>query len=77
MSAVVTSFSNDESACPPTLLKITPTKGILIDQAHKFHNSYFTETLKALTVNIISLNKVTKHTLSVHCTVIFTRLSTI
>ena len=77
MSAVVTSFSNDESACPPALLKTAPTTRILIEQVHKFRNSYFTETLKALTLTIISLNKVTKHTLSVHCTVIFTRLSTI
>ena len=72
MSAVVTSFSNDESACPPSLLKTAPITRILIDQVHKFHNSYFTETLKALTLTIISLNKVTKHTPSVHCTVIFT-----
>ena len=77
MSAVVTSFRNDESACHPTLLKTAPTTGILIDQVHKFHNSYFTEILKALPLTIISINKVTKHTLSVHCTVIFTRLSTI
>ena len=48
MSKVVTSFSNDESACPPTLLKTVSTTGILVDQFHKFHNSCFMETLKAL-----------------------------
>ena len=34
MSVVDTSFSNDESACTPTLLK-TVSADILIDQVHK------------------------------------------
>ena len=40
-----TSFSNDESACAPTLLKTVSTADILIDQVHKFQNSYFKEDL--------------------------------
>ena len=56
MFVVVTSFSNDEGACFPTLLKTVSTTGILIDQVHKFHNGYFMETLKALILTIISLN---------------------
>ena len=40
MSVVMTSFNNDESARPPTLLR---TK--LIGQADKFQNSYFKEYL--------------------------------
>ena len=40
-----TSFSNDESACAPMLLKTVSTTDILIDQVHKFHNSYFKEHL--------------------------------
>ena len=43
MSVVVTSFSNDDRACHPTLLKTVPTIDILIDQVHKFQNSYFKE----------------------------------
>ena len=72
MFVVMTSFSDDESVCFPTLLKIVSTTGILIDQVYKFHNSYFIETLKALILNIISLNIFIKYTLSVECTVIFT-----
>ena len=43
MSMVVTSFSNDNRACHPTLLKAVSTIDILIDQVHKFQNSYFKE----------------------------------
>ena len=51
MSLVVTSFSNDDRAYHPTLLKIVSTIDILIDQVHKFQNSYFKEHLwKAATV---------------------------
>ena len=45
MSVVVTSFSNDESACGPALLKTVSTTDILIDQVHKFQNSCFREDL--------------------------------
>ena len=45
MSVVEASFSNDESACAPTLLKTVSTADILIDQVHKFQNSYFKEDL--------------------------------
>ena len=45
MPVVVASFSNDESAWGPALLKTVPTTGILIDQIHKFQNSYFKEHL--------------------------------
>ena len=45
MSVVKTSFSKDESACAPTLLKTVSTADILIDQIHKFQNSYFKEHL--------------------------------
>ena len=41
MSVVVTSFSNDESARPAMLLKTESTTDILIEQVHKFRNSYF------------------------------------
>ena len=47
MFVVVTSFSNDERAWSPTLLKTVPTTGILIDQIHKLQNSYFKEHWKA------------------------------
>ena len=51
MFVVVTSFSNDESALPSTLLKVESTTDILIDQIHKFRNNYFKEHLwKAVTV---------------------------
>ena len=51
MSVVDTSFSKDESACAPSLLKTASTTDILIDQVHKFQNSYFKEHLwKAATV---------------------------
>ena len=43
MSVVVTSFSNDDRACHPKLLKTVPAIEILIDQVHKFQNSYFKE----------------------------------
>ena len=39
MFVVTTNFSNDESACGPTLLKTVPTTEILIDQVHKFQNN--------------------------------------
>ena len=42
-NVVVTSFSNDESACGPTSLKTVSTTDISIDQVHKFQNSYFNE----------------------------------
>ena len=45
MSVVKTSFSKDESACAPTLLKTVSTTDILIDQVYKFQNSYFKEHL--------------------------------
>ena len=45
MSVVGTSFSKDKSACAPTLLKTVPTTDILINQVHKFQNSYFKEHL--------------------------------
>ena len=45
MSVVETSFSKDENACAPTLLKAVPTTDILINQVHKFQNSYFKEHL--------------------------------
>ena len=40
---VVTSFSNDDRASSPTLIKTVPTTEILIDQVHNFQNSYFKE----------------------------------
>ena len=45
MSVVMTSFSNDESACGSTLLKTASTTDILTDQVNKFQNSYFQENL--------------------------------
>ena len=51
MSVVVTSFSNDETACNPTPLKAVSTTDILIGLVHKFQSSYFKEHLwKAGTV---------------------------
>ena len=51
MSVVVTRFSNDEDARPPTLLKLEYTTVIFIHQVHKLQNSYFKEYLwKAATV---------------------------
>ena len=41
MSVVVTRFSNDESACPPSQLELESITDIFIDQVHKFQNSYF------------------------------------
>ena len=38
-------FSNDESAYASTPLKTVSTTDILIDQVHKFQNSYFKEHL--------------------------------
>ena len=46
MSVLETSFSKDESECGPSLLKRVSATDILIDQVHKFQNSYF----KAATV---------------------------
>ena len=43
MSVVVTIFSKDESARPPTLLKTEFTTNILVDQVDKFQNSCFKE----------------------------------
>ena len=40
MSVIVASFSNDESARPPTLLKTESITYILIDKFHKFQNTY-------------------------------------
>ena len=45
MSVVVTSFSNNESACGPMLLKTVSITDILIDQVQKFQNSHFKEHL--------------------------------
>ena len=42
---VETSFSNDESVGAPTLLITVSNTDILIDQIHKFQNSYFKEHL--------------------------------
>ena len=51
MSVVVTSFSNDESARPSTLLETEFTKDILIYQVRKFQNGYFKKHLwKATTI---------------------------
>ena len=36
MFVVVTSFTNDENARPPTLLKMESTTDTLIDQGHRF-----------------------------------------
>ena len=41
MSVVVTRFSNDENACPPSQLKLESITDIFIDPVHKFQNSYF------------------------------------
>ena len=41
MSVVVTRFSNDESACPPSQLELESITDIFIDQVRKFQNSYF------------------------------------
>ena len=43
MSVVVTIFSNDECARPPTLLKTESTTDILIGQVDKIQNSCFKE----------------------------------
>ena len=45
MSVAETTFSNDESACAPTVLKTVSTTDILIDQIQKFQNSYFKKYL--------------------------------
>ena len=45
MSLPETSFSKDESAFASALLKTVSTTDILIDQVHKFQNSYFKEHL--------------------------------
>ena len=45
MSVVVTSFCNDESAGPTALLKTESATDVLIEQIHKFQNSYFKEHL--------------------------------
>ena len=41
MSVVGTSFSNDDRACRPTLIKTASTVEILIDQVHKFSEQLF------------------------------------
>ena len=48
MSVVVTSFSNYERACRPTLLETVSIIRILIDQVHKSQNTYFKGTLAGL-----------------------------
>ena len=48
MSVVVTSFSNYERACRPTLLKTVSIIRILIDQVHKSQNTYFKDALAGL-----------------------------
>ena len=45
MSVVVTIFSNDEGARPPTLPKKESTADTLIGQVNKFQSSYFKEHL--------------------------------
>ena len=45
MSVIMTSFSNDESARPPTLVKTDSTTKNLIDQVRKFQSSYFKGTI--------------------------------
>ena len=47
MFVVVTRLSNDESARSPTLLKLVFTTDI-IDQVHKFWNSYFKNACEGL-----------------------------
>ena len=58
MSAVVTSFSNDESSRPLTLLKAVTTTDILLDKFHKSQNSYFKEHLKIKLLKSVPLNMV-------------------
>ena len=48
MSVVVTSFSNDESVRPQTLLKTEHTIDILIDQVHKFQTAILKNTCERL-----------------------------
>ena len=48
MYVVETSFSNDESACAPMLLKTVSATDILIDQVHKFQNRTPVETATVL-----------------------------
>ena len=67
MSKVVTSFTNDESACTPTLLKKVSTIGILIDQVYKFYNSYFMERLKALILTTIKYTQQIYSFLLLYC----------
>ena len=45
MFVVMTIFSNDESARPPTLLKTESITDILVGQVGKFQNRYFKEHL--------------------------------
>ena len=40
LPVIVTSFSNDESARPPALLKTESTTEVLIGEFHKFQNTY-------------------------------------
>ena len=58
MSVVVTSFRNDESAHPPTLLKAVSTADILIDEVQQSQNSYFKEHLKSILFNSMSWNMI-------------------
>ena len=67
MSKVVTSFTNDESPCTPTLLKKVSTTGILIDQVYKFYNSYFMERLKALILTTIKYTQQIYSFLLLYC----------
>ena len=60
MSVVEISFSNDESTCAPTLLKTVSTTDTLIDQVHKFQNSYFKERLWKLLWNMLMIAPVKK-----------------
>ena len=50
MSVVVTFFINDESPRPQTLLKTESTTKIVINQDHKYQNSYIKERLWKATV---------------------------
>ena len=59
---IVTSFSYDKSARPPTLLKQSPPHIFLIDPVHKFQNSCFKEhPWKAATVLKTSMEHATKY----------------
>ena len=67
MSVVLTSFSNDQSAHPATLLKQEFTTDIFTDQVQKFQNSCFKEYLwqagyfKSLLWDMLIIESFKKH----------------